>query len=61
MIRGHRVLHPLQRNNRLVWDETQKIMLELFEQVWGTKNQISVDNIVDLTVPVGTCCSIFPC
>ena len=37
-----------------MWDETQNIMLELFEQVWGPKNQISVDNIVDLTVPVGT-------
>jgi hypothetical protein len=41
-----------QRNNRLVWDETTKIMIDLFDNVWGDKPEIVVDNCVDVTLPV---------
>lgn len=42
-----------QKNNRLVWDETVRIVYDLFDNVWGTQNTVEVDNITDLTVPVG--------
>ncbi|OBZ67577.1 hypothetical protein A0H81_12404 [Grifola frondosa] len=41
-----------ERNNRLVWDESINIMLDLFENVWGTQDSITVDHIVDLTVAI---------
>lgn len=42
----------LQKNNKLVWDETVRILDDLFENVWGTEASIDVDNITELTVPV---------
>lgn len=42
----------MQRNNRLVWDETINIVKELSDDVWRGKNEVTMDNIVDLTVPV---------
>lgn len=42
-----------QKNNRLVWDETVRIVYDLFDNVWGTQKTVEVDNITDLTVPVG--------
>ncbi|OCH86802.1 cytochrome P450 [Obba rivulosa] len=41
-----------ERNNKLVWDETINVMSDLFNNVWGEKEQIEVDHIVDLTVPI---------
>ena len=41
-----------QKNNKLVWDETVKILDDLFENVWGGKDLVEIDNITDLTVPV---------
>lgn len=41
-----------QRNNKLVWDETTKIMIDLFDNIWGDKPEIVVDNCVDVTLPV---------
>ncbi|OBZ67844.1 hypothetical protein A0H81_12320 [Grifola frondosa] len=41
-----------ERNNRLVWDESVNIVLDLFENVWGTQDNITVNHIVDLTVPI---------
>ena len=41
-----------QRNNRLVWDGTIKIMDDLFEDVWGSKEEVTVDNSTDITIPV---------
>ncbi|OBZ67576.1 hypothetical protein A0H81_12405 [Grifola frondosa] len=40
-----------ERNNKLVWDESVNIVLDLFDNVWGTQDSITVDHIVDLTVP----------
>ncbi|EGN92850.1 hypothetical protein SERLA73DRAFT_98604, partial [Serpula lacrymans var. lacrymans S7.3] len=40
------------RNNRLVWNETCRIMLDLFDNVWAGKDEITVDHGVDLTLPI---------
>ncbi|EMD35530.1 hypothetical protein CERSUDRAFT_116271 [Gelatoporia subvermispora B] len=52
--RQRRIAAPAfsERNNKLVWDETINVMLDLFDNVWGDKQQIEVDHIVDLTVPI---------
>ena len=42
----------LQRNNKLVWDETVRIMQELFEQQWGSQKVVTYKHAVDLTLPV---------
>jgi hypothetical protein len=41
-----------QKNNKLVWDETIHIMMDLFDNVWGDKSEIVVDHCVDITLPV---------
>jgi len=41
-----------ERNTRLVWDETIRIMLDLFDNVWGDKPEIVVDHCVDVTLPI---------
>ena len=41
-----------QRNNKLVWDETIRIMEDLFDNVWGDRSEIVVDHCVDITLPV---------
>jgi hypothetical protein len=41
-----------QRNNKLVWDETIQIMMDMFDNVWGDKSEIVVDHCVDITLPV---------
>jgi len=35
-----------ERNTRLVWDETIRIMFDLFDNVWGDKPEIVVDHCV---------------
>lgn len=42
----------LQRNNRLVWDESCHTMLGLFNDVWGDQQKIIVDDSVELTLQV---------
>ena len=42
-----------QRNTRLVWDETTRIMFDLFDNVWGDKPEIVLDHCLDITLPVG--------
>ena len=42
-----------QRNTRLVWDETIRIMFDLFDNVWGDKPEIVLDHCLDITLPVG--------
>lgn len=44
-----------QRNNHLVWDETCHIMLDLFDNVWGDKDEIRVDHCAEVTVQVRPC------
>jgi hypothetical protein len=41
-----------QRNNRLVWDETIRIMMDMFDNVWGDKPEIVSDHCADITIPV---------
>ena len=42
-----------QRNIRLVWDETIRIMFDLFDNVWGDSPEVVLDHCVDITLPVG--------
>ena len=46
-----------QSNNKLVWDETLLIMRDLFDNVWGNKQEVEVGHAVDLILPV--CLSLF--
>lgn len=36
----------------MVYDETGRIMRDLFGNVWGDKTEIVVDNVMDITLPV---------
>ena len=47
-----------QRNNKLVWDETTHIMMDLFDNVWGDRSEIVVDHFLDITLPVCLLCLI---
>ncbi|KAE9391410.1 cytochrome P450 [Gymnopus androsaceus JB14] len=40
------------RNNKLIWDETLKIMLDLFDNVWGAQESIVIDHAISITVPI---------
>ena len=46
--------HHYQKNNRLVWDETIWIMMDMFDNVWGDRSEVVVDHCVDITLPVRT-------
>lgn len=37
-----------------MWDSTVKIMNDLFDSVWGAKEEIVYDQAMDLTLPVRT-------
>ena len=41
-----------KRNNKLVWDETVKIMNGLFNEVWAGKDVISLDHALEITLSV---------
>ncbi|KAH9855318.1 cytochrome P450 [Lenzites betulinus] len=41
-----------ERNNKLVWDETVRIVRDLLENVWGARETVVVENATDLTVPI---------
>jgi hypothetical protein len=41
-----------QRNNKLVWDETIQIMVDMFDNVWGDRSEVVVDHCIDITLPV---------
>ena len=41
-----------QSNNKLVWDETIKIMNGLFNDVWAGKDVVSLDHIAETTLAV---------
>ncbi|KAH9953726.1 614/534 cytochrome P450 [Lactifluus volemus] len=41
-----------EKNNKLVWDETVNVMLDLFSNVWGDKPEVIVDHFLDITLPV---------
>ena len=46
------MIYCLQRNNKLVWDETVEIMEDLFRDVWEYKESVTVDNALDITFQV---------
>ncbi|KAF9469453.1 cytochrome P450 [Collybia nuda] len=41
-----------ERNNRLVWDETVKIMGDMFQNVWGSQAVITTEHCADLMLLV---------
>ncbi|KAN0113945.1 cytochrome P450, partial [Russula decolorans] len=41
-----------EKNNKLVWDEAIRIMMDLFDNVWGDKSEVVVDHCADLTLPI---------
>lgn len=41
-----------EKNNKLVWDETVKIMQSMFHDLWNDAPQVTVDHCVDITLPV---------
>ncbi|KAG1876299.1 cytochrome P450 [Suillus subluteus] len=41
-----------ERNNRLVWDATTQIMLDLFDTMWAGQEEVVVNHSVDLTFPI---------
>ncbi|KAA1472086.1 cytochrome P450 [Dentipellis sp. KUC8613] len=41
-----------ERNNKLVWDETVKIMVDMFDNVWKNQLEVTVDHCVEITLPI---------
>ncbi|KAI0739084.1 cytochrome P450 [Daedaleopsis nitida] len=41
-----------EKNNRLVWNETYRIMEALFRDVWGDRKVVEVNHILEVTVPI---------
>lgn len=40
------------RNNKLVWNETSRIVNGLFETVWDGRDVVTVDHCLDITLPI---------
>ncbi|KDQ58619.1 hypothetical protein JAAARDRAFT_176655 [Jaapia argillacea MUCL 33604] len=41
-----------ERNNRLVWDETVRIMVDMFDNVWHNEKEVVVNHCLDITLPI---------
>ncbi|THH17553.1 hypothetical protein EW146_g3277 [Bondarzewia mesenterica] len=41
-----------EKNNKLVWDETVRIMIDMFDNVWKNEAEISTDHCIDITLPI---------
>ncbi|TDL22810.1 cytochrome P450 [Rickenella mellea] len=52
--RHRKVANPAfsERNNRMVWEETVKIVNSMFETAWRDETNIEVDNCVCITMPL---------
>ncbi|KAL6301428.1 cytochrome P450 [Sparassis latifolia] len=52
--RQRKVVAPVfsERNNKLIWDETIRIVGDLFDNVWGNNERVDVDHAVDITLPL---------
>jgi cytochrome P450 len=46
-----------EKNYRMVWSETVRIMQDLLDVKWKRAKEIRVENVVDITVPVSWLCS----
>ena len=44
--------YSYQRNNELIWDETIRIMMDMFDNVWSDKSEVVIDHCVEITLPV---------
>ncbi|KAG6813563.1 hypothetical protein H0H92_009955 [Tricholoma furcatifolium] len=40
------------RNNKMVWDETVKIMDSLFQDVWDARDIVETEHCVEITLPI---------
>lgn len=40
------IFFPLQRNNSLVWEESQRIVLELLDEEWRGQETVIDENIL---------------
>ena len=53
LLSGHvligRVGMHLQKNNKLIWDGTAQIILDLFDHVWHNEREVVVDHFLDIT------------
>jgi len=39
-------------NNKLVWDETVKVLNDLFDNVWGSQKEIVTEHALEITMPL---------
>ncbi len=37
-----------------MWDETVNILQDMFKNVWGDKDVVEVDHVMEVTVPVSS-------
>ncbi|KAG7088550.1 hypothetical protein E1B28_012532 [Marasmius oreades] len=42
-----------ERNNQLVWDESVHMLMEFFDEIWKSAEEISIDNFVDTALQFG--------
>ncbi|KAJ4475587.1 cytochrome P450 [Lentinula aciculospora] len=40
------------RNNKLIWDETIRIIIDLFDNVWGSQESVVIDHALSITLPI---------
>ncbi|KAF9007863.1 cytochrome P450 [Cyathus striatus] len=36
----------------MVWDETENVIMDIFENLWGSEKQIILENALDITLPI---------
>ncbi|KAJ7917508.1 cytochrome P450 [Mycena leptocephala] len=41
-----------EKNNKLVWDETVKIMVDMFNTRWNNADEVTIDHCVEITLPI---------
>ncbi|KAJ7807793.1 cytochrome P450 [Mycena leptocephala] len=41
-----------EKNNKLVWDETVKIMADMFNTRWNNADEVTIDHCVEITLPI---------
>ncbi|KAI0064392.1 cytochrome P450 [Artomyces pyxidatus] len=41
-----------EKNNKLVWDETVRIMNDMFDNIWKGAPEVTVDHAIEITLPI---------
>lgn len=41
-----------KRNNKLVWDESIRIVMDMIDNVWKHADTMSFDHVIEMTLPV---------